>query len=429
MDILLSLNYLLCRSEDAALQHLLTMGQWVEIVSKNSLFWLLRFVARFDGRRCVQKVYYWWSTYTKGTMDFLKAEIERKRKINEDVRSKLNSDSNQSGGSKFVRYGDRVRIEEEELQNKQKALELERAKRARVEEVTVVKDKKPENSLNTPADLATNYSTLSVQEVKNRLRGLRQPITLFAETAAERTQRLVDCMSGGGGEDHDDIRVGQNISDDEDEEAELEADDQADAAAEGRSSKASSSSRGAAKGKGGAKDDEDSEDDEEDKRPMKDGKRLECDPSVHFTKMEGLAMEKVVYKFFRALTKQWEADLNQRDDWDKRTAAGKKETKTQKQCKDYIRPLFRMCKKKEVPYDILDKLVLMVKYCEEGNFLAANDQYIRTAIGNSAWPIGLTMVGIHERSGREKISTSKVIYLFAIFVHSPSQNNCVFLYQ
>jgi pre-mRNA-splicing factor 18 len=361
-------------------------------------------------------------------MDFLKAEIERKRKINEDIRLKLNSDSNQSGGSKFVRYGDRVRIEEEELQNKQKSLELERAKRARVEEIIVVKDKKPANSLNTPAaDLATNYSTLSVQEVKNRLRGLRQPITLFAETAAERTQRLVDCMSGGGGEDHDDIRVGQNISEDEDEEAELEADDQADAAAEGRSSKASSSSRGAAKGKGGAKDDEDSEDDEEDKRPMKDGKRLEWDPSVHFTKIGGLAMEKVVYKFFRALTKQWEADLNQRDDWDKRTAAGKKETKTQKQCKDYIRPLFRMCKKKEVPYDILDKLVLMVKYCEEGNFLAANDQYIRTAIGNSAWPIGLTMVGIHERSGREKISTSKVFLSFLYLSFVPLKAKLFFI--
>jgi hypothetical protein len=47
-----------------------------------------------------------------------------------------------------------------------------------------------------------------------------------------------------------------------------------------------------------------------------------------------------------------------------------------------------MCKKKEVPFSILDKLVLMVKHCEEGNFLAANDQYIRTAIGNAAWPIG-----------------------------------------
>eukprot|EP01034_Spumella_vulgaris_P028462 gene28462-35317_t len=35
------------------------------------------------------------------------------------------------------------------------------------------------------------------------------------------------------------------------------------------------------------------------------------------------------------------------------------------------------------------------------------EKYIATAIGNSAWPIGLTMVGIHERSGRERISTSK----------------------
>jgi pre-mRNA-splicing factor 18 len=50
----------------------------------------------------------------------------------------------------------------------------------------------------------------------------------------------------------------------------------------------------------------------------------------------------------------------------------------------------------------------MVTHCELGNFRAANDVYISTAIGNAAWPIGLTMVGIHERSGREKISTSKV---------------------
>ena len=67
-----------------------------------------------------------------------------------------------------------------------------------------------------------------------------------------------------------------------------------------------------------------------------------------------------------------------------------------------------MCKKREVPADSLYKLHLMVQHCEKGNYRAANDVYISTAIGNSAWPIGLTMVGIHERSGREKISTSKV---------------------
>jgi hypothetical protein len=41
----------------------------------------------------------------------------------------------------------------------------------------------------------------------------------------------------------------------------------------------------------------------------------------------------------------------------------------------------------------------IVRYCEEGNFRLAHDEYLQAAIGNSAWPIGLTMVGIHERSG------------------------------
>jgi hypothetical protein len=38
----------------------------------------------------------------------------------------------------------------------------------------------------------------------------------------------------------------------------------------------------------------------------------------------------------------------------------------------------------------------------------AHEVYLRTAIGNAPWPIGITMVGIHERTGREKISSSKV---------------------
>jgi pre-mRNA-splicing factor 18 len=45
-----------------------------------------------------------------------------------------------------------------------------------------------------------------------------------------------------------------------------------------------------------------------------------------------------------------------------------------------------------------------VTACEEGNFVLAHEWYIKTAIGNSAWPIGVTMVGIHERSGREKLT-------------------------
>lgn len=157
-----------------------------------------------------------------------------------------------------------------------------------------------------------------------------------------------------------------------------------------------------------AVDEDDDADDGEEER----GHRFKgYDHTIHFSAMAHLAAEQVVHKFFKCLLKQWELDLQGRSEQEKRAAKGKLETRAQKQCKDYIRPLFKMCKQKTVPFDIITKLALMVKYCEEGNFRAANDEYIKTAIGNSAWPIGLTMVGIHERSGRERISTSKVAHI------------------
>ena len=45
------------------------------------------------------------------------------------------------------------------------------------------------------------------------------------------------------------------------------------------------------------------------------------------------------------------------------------------------------------------------------DYLAAMDQYIKLAIGNAPWPIGVTMVGIHERSAREKIYTNSVAHI------------------
>ncbi|KAK8630702.1 hypothetical protein V6N13_079483 [Hibiscus sabdariffa] len=39
------------------------------------------------------------------------------------------------------------------------------------------------------------------------------------------------------------------------------------------------------------------------------------------------------------------------------------------------------------------------------------DLYIKMAIGNAPWPIGVTVVGIHERSAREKIYTNSVAHI------------------
>jgi pre-mRNA-splicing factor 18 len=386
-------------------------------------------------------------------MEALKAEIERKRKLNSDLRSQLsaidsdpgNADSSSGpGGIQFIRQGDRKKMEELKLAEKQRELDLERSKRTRVEEEKISVPKTSETSKNKTSGTKSvvkeeHYLSLSVLEVKRRLRSLAQPITLFGESVPERVARLVLAvqqreLQGTSRREADNIKVGQNASIDAEEEAALEAEDLADAAASKNAKTAAAPSSSSAHHKqqgtdaaregsgdnsaGGnnAQQDGEDDDDEEEEEDNKDGgggkgtNGVHWDPTVHFSAMKDLSDEKIVYKFFRALAKQWEADLNMREDWEKRTAKGRNETRTQKQCKDSIRPLFRMCKRKEVPYDILVKLVLMVKHCEEGNFLAANDQYIRTAIGNAAWPIGLTMVGIHERSGREKISTSKVCF-------------------
>ena len=53
----------------------------------------------------------------------------------------------------------------------------------------------------------------------------------------------------------------------------------------------------------------------------------------------------------------------------------------------------------------------MTRFCQEGEFVQANDQYILVAIGTASWPIGVTNVGIHTRSSREAISSSKVAHV------------------
>jgi pre-mRNA-splicing factor 18 len=120
---------------------------------------------------------------------------------------------------------------------------------------------------------------------------------------------------------------------------------------------------------------------------------------------------KSIHKFFKTLLRQWEDDLTQRPDSIKRSAVGKNETKTMKQCKDYIRPLFKMCKKRSLDENMTGNILKIVNFCKEGEFVKAHDAYMDVAIGRAAWPIGVTMVGIHARSGRAKIASSNVAHV------------------
>lgn len=64
-----------------------------------------------------------------------------------------------------------------------------------------------------------------------------------------------------------------------------------------------------------------------------------------------------------------------------------------------------------LPPDVLLRMSEIVHYMQKRQYQRANDSYLRLSIGNAPWPIGVTMVGIHERSAREKISSDQVAHV------------------
>jgi pre-mRNA-splicing factor 18 len=64
-----------------------------------------------------------------------------------------------------------------------------------------------------------------------------------------------------------------------------------------------------------------------------------------------------------------------------------------------------------LPKDILDPVNQICCFLQEREYVKANDHYLQMSIGNAPWPMGVTMVGIHERSAREKIFTNQVAHV------------------
>ncbi|GFH15333.1 SFM domain-containing protein, partial [Haematococcus lacustris] len=88
----------------------------------------------------------------------------------------------------------------------------------------------------------------------------------------------------------------------------------------------------------------------------------------------------------------------------KATASGYQASLTFAQTAKYLEPLFERLKHRALHEELRAGLWMMVTGMRDRNYLYANDLYLRLAIGNAPWPIGVTSVGIHERSAREKIS-------------------------
>ncbi|KAJ8395659.1 hypothetical protein AAFF_G00028960 [Aldrovandia affinis] len=118
-----------------------------------------------------------------------------------------------------------------------------------------------------------------------------------------------------------------------------------------------------------------------------------------------------INKVLKFLLGVWAKDLNGRQDHVKRSVQGKLASATQKQTESYLKPLFRKLRKKSLPADIKESITDIIKFMLEREYVKANDAYLQMAIGNAPWPIGVTMVGIHARTGREKIFSKHVAHV------------------
>ncbi|XP_013778601.1 pre-mRNA-splicing factor 18-like [Limulus polyphemus] len=120
---------------------------------------------------------------------------------------------------------------------------------------------------------------------------------------------------------------------------------------------------------------------------------------------------KVILAFLKFLLQLWGRKLNSRPELEKTSVKGKLASATYTQTQAYLRPLLKRLKNRTIQEDILAHLVIIVKLLLNRDYVKASDSYLQMAIGNSPWPIGVTMVGIHARTGREKIFAQNIAHV------------------
>ena len=122
----------------------------------------------------------------------------------------------------------------------------------------------------------------------------------------------------------------------------------------------------------------------------------ETDPNAH-------PIDRVA-EHFKRLLKEWAMDI-EGTKFDS-NAQKRQQVANCELTKTHMKPLFKKMKKRDLPNDIERALFLIFEAMKARDYKRATDAYVGVAIGNAAWPIGVTSVGIHDRSAREKISAT-----------------------
>ena len=276
-------------------------------------------------------------------MDLLKQELLKKRQ----------SLAQEAGGKRFFK---RSEIEQRNIQKlrEQEKRELEAkalrhnngtassstAAAAASATSTPSSDAKPDLTSSSSKAITDEQKidemVLPKQEVIRRLRFLKQPITLFGEDDTARLDRLKYVLKAGIFEVDSDMTEGQT-NDFLRDIAELRKRQNTGILSD---RKRKSPEDGVEDGEGGGGDDDLSG----------DGGSSGVDADKDLKRMKAnfkeLCDEDKILVFFKRLLIEWNQELNEKQEGEKRTAKGKSMVATFKQCARYLNPLFKFCRKK-----------------------------------------------------------------------------------
>lgn len=324
-------------------------------------------------------------------MDFLKAELARKRKqVQETIDLK--------DGRKSFRRSELAAAERERYLKKQELNQAKRRKYADAEEETKAEGAGTHaEDLSSPTDLIPGGDEVDLvllprNEVVRRLRERGEPIRLFGESDEEACKRLrrIEILTPDVSKGlRNDFQAAMD---------KIEAEEQAELLRnEGNQDQATAEEKIANSAA----------------TQLDDGVTMDTIIEMAAKAGEGDDDHDQAFllKYLKFIVGLRARELNERPKEVKQTPAGRLDSAIHRQTESYLKPLLKLLKKRRTPPDILPALTAIGKSMVERQYVVAGDWYLRMAIGNAAWPIGVTMVGIHARTGREKIFAQHVAHV------------------
>ncbi|GAA5820154.1 hypothetical protein JCM11491_000086 [Sporobolomyces phaffii] len=339
-------------------------------------------------------------------MDFLKQEIESKKRQLEHLSAASPSPTpdDEPPVKKYLKRSELEAmraLEEREREQEKERLRKEKlyGKASKPSPATVTA---PGTAAGGVAGEAGETFNVSNDEAIRRLRKIGQPIRLFAETDKERRLRLralelIEERTEGQRNDFARAMEGQELG------LEREKEKNKNGGAGGDAQKVKKKKDKPVTATDGGKDD-----DATDREPKP--KDEEVLVNLDIVKTNPHKVYPQIYHALKRVLKEWEQSLADRPESVKRSTQGKVAAATQSTSAEYLKPLFKQLRKRDLADDVFLAIAEITFYMQTREYLRANDAYLRLSIGNAPWPIGVTMVGIHERSGREKIFSNNIAH-------------------